>query len=223
MAACGRRGVPNPVPAAVHAGPEHRVGTQLPPWAACRFPQNANPRAVARAQPCPAEPETRGVYDAESLLGCWMITGENGRESLDPRFYGRPVRLLPHLLESEVRTGASRGGRAVEPVGPPPAAGSMEAAMRTAWYFAPPDSVRILHAVGHVGAALTFRARGDTLVGMMQGFSDFAGSTRDTATDRVDRIMAVRVPCPASEQAAGSSLDEQRWPTRMGLHPAHGR
>jgi hypothetical protein len=195
MAACTRH-VPNPVPAAlVHSGAAHRVGTQLPPWAACLFPQNANPQAIVRAQPCPAEAEAQGVYDADSLLGCWRVAGENGRESLNPRFPGRPVRLLPHLSPHEVRTGTSRGGRAVEAVGPRPAEGTIDAARRTTWYFTLPDSVRIIHAAGHVGAALTFRARGDTLVGMMQGFSDLASSTRDTTTDRVDRIRAVRVPC----------------------------
>lgn len=196
-AACGRSAAstPAPVSAAVPGGPVHRQGTQLPPWAACLFPQNANPRSIARAQPCPAEAESRAVYDVESLLGCWRVTGDDGRTSLYPRFPGRHVRLLPHLSPHEVRAGTSRGGREVVAVGPRPAAGTVEAALRTTWYFAPPDSVRIIHAVGHVGEALTFRARGDTLIGMMQRFTDLLSTTPDTTTDQVDRIRAARVPC----------------------------
>ena len=134
------------------------------------------------------------------VLGCWRITDAAGG-SLDHGFFAGPVRLLDHpgakLRDLEPQS-TSFG---VVPLGPVPASAVYDTALVTgSWDFAAPDTVRLGLSMMLIGQTLTFRARGDSMVGMRQGWGDVVASTADTATDVVQRVRAVRVACPRDER-----------------------
>jgi hypothetical protein len=167
----------------------HERGTNLPPWAACMFPHRANPGAVRRARPCPAESGTHAVQDPGRIAGCcWKIESmETGRL--------RGMLAFPLRLRTDSAAGSGDGRRRAHGIDIPDSMRMHEAHFETMWWFSPPDSVTIASGNGFTGTVLSFRARGDTMPGMARGFSDVIEMTADTTTDRVLRVQAVRIPC----------------------------
>jgi hypothetical protein len=201
LAACASA-LPAPVPHSQEAGDgapageiadsPHIIGTNLPRWAACLFPQNANPGAVRRAQPCPAEPHFTRAYKLSEVAGCWTIDKDDApdggsdwitRAAIEltrhpfPGSYSKgelAVRLAPSTSSREDRDGRYLGLR---------------------WHFSPPDSISIYRTDGLVVFEASFRVRGDKLVGMERHFTDVVRHSTDTLPDNIPRLSGIRVPC----------------------------
>jgi hypothetical protein len=164
------------------------VGTNLPRWAACWFPHWANPGAIRRAQPCPAEAAATTAYTARELEGCWLLTGEDGRPPYRGPFFSAPVRLkLEASAKLRARGWTNPGMYHVEPLAVIPDVMAHDTILSTTyWKFAAPDSLSV---------HLEFRVRGDSLVGMAQGFWDVVEMSTDTVPDRVTPVRGRRVGC----------------------------
>lgn len=166
----------------------HKRGTNLPPWAACMFPHRANPDAIRRARPCPAQSGTRAVQDPGRIAGCWKIEGV-GTAPL------RGLLTFPLRLRTDSATRESGGGWRADGISIPDSMRMVQSIVETTWRFSPPDSVTITSGNGFTGTVLSLRAWGDTMPGMARSFSDVIEMTADTTTDRVLRVRAVRIPC----------------------------
>lgn len=173
-----------------------RVGTNLPPWAACWFPHRANPAAVARAQPCPPESRATRAYTARELAGCWRITREDHRTPVDTPFFAGPVRLLTRVSDDQRKLGFDDpGSYGVVPLSPIPSDTLPWPLSAVMWSFSPPDSLSIKRASRYAGSVYTFRVRGDSMVGIAQHWTDVVQRTFDTIPDPVERLHGRRVPC----------------------------
>lgn len=180
----------------------HVAGTNLPRWAACWFPHRANPAAVRRAQPCPAAAAATTVYTPRDVQGCWLLTGGEGRPPYELRIFSGPLRLevevSPRLRDWKW---ADAGKYHVQPLAHIPDSMVVDTAgFATYWEFAPPDSVSIIHTTGLAGMHLSFRVRGDSLVGMGAGFGDVIQMSMDTMPDPVTFIRGQRVACPLARE-----------------------
>lgn len=179
----------------------HVAGTNLPRWAACWFPHRANPAAVRRAQPCPAEAAATTVYTARDIQGCWLVTGADGAPPYDSPFFSGPLRLTDaRSAELRRQVGEEREVYDVQPLASIPDSMAFDTAMMvTYWRFAAPDSLEIIRSAGFMGLHLSFRVRGDSLVGMGRGFQDEIKMSTDTTTDPVPSFWGRRVACPRVE------------------------
>lgn len=174
----------------------HIVGTNLPPWAACYFPHRANPYARRRAGACPPEVRATRVYEPDDLVGCWKILRANS-DTIGLAGFAGPVRLMrgPSAKLRE-RGWSGNGLRGVQYMAAIPPARAMDTAMTVAfWNFAPPDSLTVGTSTGFAGANMSFRVRGDSLVGMLQFGGDFIQTSVDTTSDPAERLAGYRVPC----------------------------
>jgi len=183
------------------AGVPHMAGSNLPRWAACWFPHLANPGAARRAQPCPPNAAAITIYTPRDVEGCWLLTGEEGKPPYKQAFFSAPIRLA---MENAARLPAwARRDRTVYPVQPLahiPDSMAIDTALVTSyWSFAAPDSVSIVRSTGFTGLDMSFRVRGDSLVGMGRGFTDVIKMSMDTAPDPVTLIRGRRVPCPPAD------------------------
>lgn len=176
----------------------HVVGTNLPRWAACWFPHRANPAAVRRPQPCPAEAAATTVYTAHDVQGCWLLTGDEGKPPYDLRIFSGLVRLEVEP-SAKLRAGGSAdaGKYEVQPVVPiPDSMANDTIGFVTYWEFVPPDSVSIIQSMDLAGTHMSFRVRGDSLIGMEAGFGDLIQTSIDTTPDPVTAVRGRRVACP---------------------------
>ena len=190
----------------------HIVGTNLPPWAACYFPHLANPYARRRAGLCPPGVQARRVYEPDDLVGCWKILRANS-DTIGLAGFAGPVRLMRGASAKLRERGWSGNGlRGVQYMAPIPDAGAMDTAMTVAfWDFAPPDSLTIGTSTGFGGANMTFRVRGDSLVGMLQFGGDVIREGVDTTSDPVERLAGHRVSCSREH----SSVSKSTLPVRL--------
>lgn len=179
----------------------HKAGTNLPRWAACWFPHLADPGAVQRAQPCPAESVATTVFTQGDVQGCWLLTGEDGKPPYDSPIFSAPLRLDVEVSPKLRAWNQERAGSyAVRPLAHIPDSMSVDTAgLATYWEFAPPDSLAIIRTMGLAGIQMSFRVRGDSLVGMGQGFRDVIEMSIDTTPDPVTSIRGRRVACPPAD------------------------
>lgn len=175
----------------------HLSGTNLSPWEACMFPHRANPAAVRRAQPCPPGAAATTVYTEKDLEGCWLITRDDGSPPVRSSYFTAPVRMRAQSSE-RLRERGVYDGYVVEPLAHIPDSLAMDTSlMTTFWRFSGPDSVSIIRTSGFFGAHLSFRIRVDSLVGILQDFTDVVEMSVDTTTDSVPHLRAQRVRCPS--------------------------
>jgi hypothetical protein len=183
------------------AGVPHVAGTNLPRWAACWFPHRANAGAVRRAQPCPAESVATTVYTPRDVQGCWLLMGEDGKPPYDSPSLSGPLRLD---VEISPRLRAWNGEQAGSydvrlPAHVPDSLSIDTVGFVTYWEFAPPDSLSIIRTMGLAGIQMSFRVRGDSLIGMGRGFWDVIEMSMDTTPDPVTSIRGRRVACPPAD------------------------
>jgi hypothetical protein len=171
----------------------HVAGTNLSPWAACRFPQLANPAAIRQAQPCPSEALASHVYTADDVGGCWLIRTSDGSQVTRGLFFTAPVRLA-YTRSSRIRA-FGRGFDMVPTAVIPDSAAMDTSLLASFWEFSPPDSLALVRTTGFGGPVLSFRVRGDSLVGILQYTQDVIRMSVDTATDSVTHLAGRRVRC----------------------------
>jgi hypothetical protein len=204
QAACGGRTEQPPaesVEVVEIAEVPHVAGTNLPRWAACWFPHRADPGAVRRAQPCPPEAAATTIYTPRDLEGCWLLTGENGKPPYESAFFSAPIRLaIGNSARLRAWAGRDQEIYPVQPLAHIPDSVALDTALMTSyWSFAAPDSVSIIRTTGFTGLNMSFRVRGDSLVGMGRGFTDVIEMSMDTTPDPVTLIRGRRVPCPPAD------------------------
>ena len=189
----------------------HRKGTNLPAWAACWFPHRANPAAVVRAQPCPSDAQATTAYTAQDLNGCWLLTDADGNPPTRSPFFSAPIRLTTES-SPRLRERGLEDTYAVQTLAHIPDRQARDTILLTTyWEFSAPDSVDIIRSTGYSGVHLSFRVRGDSLIGMGQGFWDVIEMSADTAADPVERIRGRRVRCsPPHEPVTTASAGGKR-------------
>ena len=203
---CVGCGDPQPVARVVPTGERidtlvlaHVVGTNLPPWAACYFPHQANPYARRRAYPCSPDAQATRVYRVSELAGCWRIRESDGGD-VDLVGFTGPLRLMrvPSAKMQKWRW-ADDGLRGIEYTASIPKARATDTAFTIAyWLFDPPDLLEIGVTTGLTGAGMAFRVRGDSLVGMLRFGGDVIMDSVDTTSDPVERLAGNRVPCTSA-------------------------